>query len=64
MRPRRAARRRRATETMSTEPVRFDPAARRAAIRRTVWIVVGLVALVYGGFFVRALLLLHGGAAR
>ena len=49
---------------MSNEPARFDPAVRRAAIRRTAWIVVGIVALVYGGFFVRALLMLHGGAAR
>ncbi|WP_257387054.1 hypothetical protein [Tahibacter caeni] len=48
---------------MSTEPARFDPADRRAAIRRTAWIVVGVAALIYAGFFVRAVLLLKGGAA-
>lgn len=48
---------------MSNEPARFDPNLRRAAIRRTAWIVVGVVALIYGGFFVRALLHLKSGAA-
>ena len=35
----------------------FDVDARRPAIRRTVWVLLGLVALVYGGFFARAILL-------
>jgi len=30
---------------------------RRAGIRRTVWVVVGVVVLVYGGFFLRSVLL-------
>jgi hypothetical protein len=47
---------------MTTEPARFDPATRRAAVRRTVWVVVGVVALIYGAFFVRALLLMKTGA--
>lgn len=42
---------------MKTEPARFDPAERRPAIRRTVWIVLGVVALIYLGFFVRAVVL-------
>lgn len=48
---------------MSTEPVRFDPSTRRAAVRRTAWIVVGVVALIYAGFFVRAVLLMDSGGA-
>lgn len=43
---------------MSTEPAPFDPTQRRAAVRRTAWIVVGVVALIYVGFFVRAALLM------
>ncbi|HJU39394.1 MAG TPA: hypothetical protein VJ724_07445 [Tahibacter sp.] len=40
---------------MKTEqPARFDPAERRPAIRRTVLIVVGVVAAIYVGFFLRA----------
>jgi hypothetical protein len=35
----------------------FDLESRRPAIRRTVWVLFGLVALVYGGFFLRAILL-------
>ena len=35
----------------------FDVKSRRPAIRRTVWVLVGLVALVYGSFFLRAILL-------
>jgi hypothetical protein len=35
----------------------FDVESRRPAIRRTVWVLFGLVALVYGGFFLRAILL-------
>lgn len=42
---------------MSTEPARFDPSQRRPAIRRTVRIVVGVIALIYLGFFVRAVVL-------
>ncbi|HSX59243.1 MAG TPA: hypothetical protein VLF18_03485 [Tahibacter sp.] len=48
---------------MTNEPARFDPATRRSAVRRTAWIVVGVVALIYGAFFVRALLLMKTGAA-
>jgi len=43
---------------MSTEPARFDPTQRRAAVRRTVWMIAGVVALIYAGFFVRAVLLM------
>ena len=42
---------------MTTEPARFDPAERRTAIRRTVLVVVLVVAAIYAGFFVRAVLL-------
>jgi inner membrane protein involved in colicin E2 resistance len=35
----------------------FDPAQRRAAVRRTVYIALGVIALIYAGFFVRAVLL-------
>lgn len=48
---------------MTNEPARFDPATRRTAIRRTVWAVVGVVVLIYGAFFVRALLLMKPGVA-
>lgn len=48
---------------MTNEPARFDPAMRRSAVRRTVWVVVGVVALIYGAFFVRALLLAKTGVA-
>jgi hypothetical protein len=46
---------------MTNEPARFDPATRRTAVRRTVWIVVGVVALIYAAFFVRAVLLSKTG---
>lgn len=48
---------------MNTEPARFDPATRRAAVRRTAWIAVGIVALIYGAFFVRAVLVANSGVA-
>ncbi|MBL8300411.1 MAG: hypothetical protein JNN30_18905 [Rhodanobacteraceae bacterium] len=51
----------RASDPMTTEPARFDPVTRRTAVRRTVWVVVGVVALIYGAFFVRAVLLAQGG---
>lgn len=47
---------------MNSEPARFDPRTRRAAVRRTAWIVAGVVALIYAGFFVRAVLLATTGA--
>ena len=53
----------RACDAMTNEPARFDPATRRSAVRRTVWAVVGVVVLIYGAFFVRALLLMKTGAA-
>ena len=43
---------------MNMPTTSFDPAQRRAAVRRTAWCVVGVVALIYAGFFVRALLLM------
>lgn len=43
---------------MNTPTPQFDPAQRRGAVRRTVWLIVGVIALIYGGFFVRALLLM------
>ena len=43
---------------MSTEPARFDPTQRRAAVRRTAWLIAGVIALIYAGFFVRAVLLM------
>ncbi len=46
---------------MSTEHARFDPTQRRAAVRRTAWMIAGVVALIYAAFFVRAVLLM--GAA-
>lgn len=46
---------------MTNEPVHFDPATRRTAVRRTVWVVVGVVALIYGAFFIRAVLLAKSG---
>ncbi len=42
---------------MTTQPPRFDPAERRSAIRRTVWIAVGVIAAICLGFFVRAVVL-------
>ena len=42
---------------MTTEPARFDPKDRRPAIRRTVWIAVGVIAAIYIGFFIRAVVL-------
>ncbi len=42
---------------MTTQPPRFDPAERRPAIRRTVWIAVGVIAAIYLGFFIRAVVL-------
>jgi hypothetical protein len=41
-------------KTMKTEPARFDPAERRPAIRRTVLIIVSIIAAIYIGFFLRA----------
>ena len=43
---------------MNTPTSEFDPAQRRAAVRRTAWCIVAVVALIYAGFFVRALLLM------
>jgi hypothetical protein len=34
----------------------FDLESRRPAIRRTVWLLFGLAALIYGAFFLRAIL--------
>jgi hypothetical protein len=42
---------------MTSAPAPFDTAQRRAAVRRTVWATLGVVALIYLGFFVRAVLL-------
>lgn len=50
-----------ARDAMTNEPAHFDPATRRIAVRRTVWVVVGVVALIYGAFFVRAVLLAKSG---
>lgn len=41
---------------MTSAPAPSDT-ARRAAVRRTVWATLGVVALIYAGFFVRAVLL-------
>ena len=56
--PARCRGRQRAIERLNTPTSQFDPAQRRAAVRRTAWFVVGVVALIYAGFFVRALLLM------
>lgn len=42
---------------MTTEPTRFDPAERRQAIRRTVLVAVAVIAAIYIGFFIRAVVL-------
>ncbi|TDR41260.1 hypothetical protein DFR29_111174 [Tahibacter aquaticus] len=42
---------------MNQTPASFDPAQRRANVRRTVVAVVCVIVLIYAGFFVRAVLL-------
>jgi type VI protein secretion system component VasF len=40
-------------KTMSNQQLKFDPAERRAAVRRTVWIMAGVALAIFVLFFVK-----------
>jgi hypothetical protein len=48
---------------MSTARDPNDTPERRASVRRTVWVLVGVAGLVYGYFIVKTFIAHSGGAA-